>query len=327
MSRRLSPRWRVALLAAAILVALASLPFHGTLRYDPQGWLQWGREIGQGLGTFDTSEYPSWKPLGLVLALPVAATGSAAPTIWLVLVRTAGILALLLVGRLAAARVGTLGAVVAPMLFVLAPGWWPTVLGGGIEPIIVVLGAAAVIAHERGRQGLALALLAAMALGREEALILVLGYGLAHWRTRPALPIVATLVCAAVAAAWFGGDFLGSGDPSHGAVLARAAEPETPVSRFTPAETAVALVVVPIALALAAAGLAAARRTGDRVLLGIAAAGTAWGGADLLLLALGYPVPARFVLPVAAVWAVTAGVGVRPLPSPALRRASDVARG
>jgi hypothetical protein len=326
VSRRLSPGACAALLAAAVVTAAASLLLGHTMRYDPQGWLLWGREIGQGLGPFDTSAYPSWKPLALVLALPFAATGAAAPTLWLLMVRTVGILALLMVGRMAAQRAGALGGAVAVALLALAPAWWPTMLGGGIEPVIVALACAAVFTHERGRHGLALTMLAAMALGREEALLLVLAYGASVWRARPALPLVATMLCATVAAAWFLGDWLGSGDPGHGATLARAAAPETPLSRFDSTETLIALVVVPIAVALAAAGLAAARRTGDRVVLAIAVAGVAWVGADLVLLGLGYPVPARFVLPAAAAWALTAGVGVRPLPSAALRRASDVAR-
>ena len=327
MRRRLSPGGSAALLAGALAAAAISLLFGHSLRFDPQGWLLWGHEVRHGLEHFDTSAYPSWKPLGLLLAVPVAATGPAAPTLWLLLIRTAGILGMLLIGRLAAQRAGALGGVVAMALFALAPGWWPTLLGGGIEPVIVLLAGAAVLTHEQGRHGLALTLLAAMALGREEALLLVLGYGVAHWRARPALPIVATLMAVAVGAAWFVGDWLGSGDPAHGAALAKLAGPESPVSRFNATATLVALFVVPVALALAAAGVVAARRTGDRVVLAVASGGIAWIGVDLVLLALGYPVPARFLLPALAAWAITAGVGVRPVPTAALRRASDVAGG
>jgi hypothetical protein len=301
----------VAWLLGAALVAGASLLVATKLRFDPTGWLRWGREVGLGQGAFDTSGYPSWKPLALALAVPVAVTGSAAPLVWLLTVRTAGLLALMHVGRFAARRAGWLGGVVAASVLTLAPGWWPVILGGGIEPVIVGLGCAALAFHERRRYGLALMMLAAMALGREEALLLMLGYGLILRRQAPKLLPAAAVAAVVVAAAWLIGDWLGSGDPLHGASLARDAVHETPLTRFSGAEVAVAIVLLPTALALAVAGVRAARTAGDRVVLGIVAAGLVWIGIDALLLFLAYPVPARFVLPAAAAGAVVAGVGTR----------------
>lgn len=304
----------------AVLVAAASLLAWHTLRFDPQGWLAWGHQVVLGRGPFDTSAYPSWKPLAFVLAAPVALAGGAAPMLWLVAVRTAALLALVLAGRLAALRAGPVGGLLAVALLAASPGWWPTTLGGGIEPVIVLLGGLAVVAHERDRHAVALGLLGAMALGREEAVVVAVAYGLVLGRrSSPWFFAGAVAVAAGVAAAWLLGDWAGSGDPLHGAALARAAAPENPFSRFTAAETVVGLVVIPAGLALALAGTARAWLQDDRVLLAIAAAGLLWAAADAALLLLGYPVPARFVIPAAAAGAVAAGASLAAVRAPARR--------
>ncbi|HET6510324.1 MAG TPA: hypothetical protein VFG42_26255 [Baekduia sp.] len=71
-----------------------------------------------------------------------------------------------------------------------------------------------------------------------------------------------------------GGDWLGSGDPLRGGALARA---------------------------------------GDRLVAGLAAAAPAWIAIDLMLLVLGYPLPARFLIPASAAAAAPIGVGVTTL--------------
>src|SRR5256885_10020085 len=83
----------VVLLGAGLLGA-ASLMFGTSLRLDPEGWLRWGREVAIHDGRFSTVDYPSWKPLPLLATAPLAFLGSLGPTLWLVLARSAGILAL-----------------------------------------------------------------------------------------------------------------------------------------------------------------------------------------------------------------------------------------
>lgn len=302
---------RPVLLAALAILALAalSLALAHTLRYDPQGWLRWGREIALGRGDFSTTNYPSWKPLPVLPAIPLALTGAAAPWLWLLATRAAGLAAMAFVGMLAWRRAGMAGAIAAAALMALAPGWWPTLLGGGIEPVVIALGCAAVAAHQRGRPGVALTLLALMALGREEAGLLVVGYAVATRHASTTVPVGAALAVAAIAAAWFGGDWLGSGDALHGASLAHGAPPETPLSRFNETEALVGVVVLPPMTWLVVGGLSNARARHDRTALGIAVAGLAWAAVDLLLRLRGYPVPARFLLPAIAALAPVAGLG------------------
>jgi hypothetical protein len=294
-------------LGAAMALAAASLLVTHSLRFDPGGWLSWGREIGLGDGRFDTSALPSWKPLPLLAAVPLAYTGSAAPWLWLLAVRTAGLGALVLIYRLTARRADAAGGAVAAALLALAPGWWPALLGGGIEPVVVALGCGAVAAHGARRPGVALVLLAAMALGREEAVILLVAYGAVLCREDRRWLAPVALATAAVVGAWLGGDWLGSGDPLHGGALARAAN-GAPVEIDGP-EIAAAIVIAPLAVVLWVGGVLGSWRAGDRLVLGIAAAGVAWAAFDVVLSAAGYPLPARFLLPAAAASAATAGVG------------------
>jgi hypothetical protein len=304
---------------AALAAAALSLLLGHALRFDPHGWLRWGREIALGDGRFDTSGYPSWKPLPLVLAIPLAPTGPAAPWLWLLTLRTVGFLTLGLLARLTARRSGWAGGLTAAALLALAPGWWPTMLGGGIEPVVVALGCAAVMAHRAGRPGPALALLAAMALGREEALALLVAYG--AWQShRGRLPLWWTAATAgAVATAWLLGDQLGSGDPLHGGALARAAQTAAPFTHLDTLESVAAAVLGPPFVALVILGVLTAIRREDRTTLAVAAAALAWVGIDLVLLAAGYPLPPRFLLPAAAGLAATAGAAVPAVRRPAAR--------
>jgi hypothetical protein len=292
---------------AATVLAAASLLITDSLRFDPGGWLLWGRQIALGEGAFDTSGLPSWKPLPLLATVPLAFTGSAAPWLWLLVVRTAGLLALVAVYRLTARQADGAAGAVAAGLLALAPGWWPTVLGGGIEPIVVGLGCAAIAADRVGRRGLAIALLGAMALGREEAVILLFAYGvwLCVADRRWLVPVA--LAVAVVVGAWLGGDWLGSGDALRGGALAREAS-ALPV-QFHGVALVAALVVGPIAAVLWISGVVGSWRAGEHVMLAIAAAGVAWAAVDIALAIAGYPLPPRFLLPAAAAAAVVAGVG------------------
>lgn len=309
----------LALGGLALLLAGASLLVDRTLRFDPEGWLRWGREIALGEGPFDTSGLPSWKPLALVAAVPLAPTGPAAPLLWLLLVRAAGLLGLVGLFALAGRRWGTIAGGVAAALLAVTPAWWTTTAGGGIEPLIVALGCGAVAAHQAGRPGLVLTVLAAMALGREEAVVLVAVYGALLCRRSRwwAAPTAAAVV--PVFAAWLGGDWLGSGDPLHGGALARAAGAAEPPLQLGDAGVVAVAVLAPQLLALAGYGAWVAWRAGDRLLTGLAASALGWVAVDLTLVALDYPMPPRFLLPAAAAAAAPVGVGTATLAASALR--------
>ena len=290
--------WPLVLVLTALAAAGLSLLVGDSLRFDPSGWLRWGHELAFAPDRFSTAEYPSWKPLPVLITVPLASTGSLAPMLWLVLARAAGFLALALVFQLAWRSGGQVAAVVAVVALALVPAWWPTLLGGGIEPALVALGAAAVQRHQVGHRLQALALGALVALGREEALVVLVLYGLWLGREDRRWVAVAGGLALLVAGLWLGGDWLGSGDPLHGGELARTASGSA-------AGTASGLLVVPFWIAMAA-GVAAPGAPARW----FAALGLLWVAVDVALAMAGFPLEPRFLFPAAASLSVAAGVGV-----------------
>ncbi|QEC49866.1 hypothetical protein FSW04_21375 [Baekduia soli] len=244
----------------------------------------------------------------MLLTVPLSITGTAAPILWLLVTRTIGLAGLGLVLRLATRQGGAIAGAAAVALLAAAPGWWPTLLGGGIEPVVVTLGCCALAAHRAGRPLLVIALLSAMALGREEALLMLVAYGVMLRRRGRRWILAVVGASSGVLAAWLGGDWLGSGDPWRGAELARAAT-ASPTSLHGPA-LGIAVVATAVVVALAVVGVAAAWRARNRAVTGLAASAMAWAAVDLALSGIGYPLPARFLLPAAAAAAVTAGTGL-----------------
>jgi hypothetical protein len=300
--------------ALAFVAAVISLVIRAEPRFDPEGWLRWGRELGWGSGSFTTADYPSWKPLPVLFTVPLSFTGPAAPILWLLIARIAGLLALPLVFRVSRDLAGTLAGVVAVVALVLIPGWWPTVFGGQVEPMLLTLALLAYERHRAGHAGTALLLGTLVALGREEAWPLLVLYGI--WCVRedklPAWPVWTAAL--AVPALWLGGDWIGSGSPVHGGQLARQATDAVVVSSRGSAPVYVSglvagLFVLPLwAAIVTGAGSAWRRRRGPELAFALAA--FTWLSIDLTLAALGYLAQVRFLLPAAGCLAILAGVGV-----------------
>ncbi|MDX6730040.1 MAG: hypothetical protein QOK49_4845 [Baekduia sp.] len=310
------PRARVAPVAivlAAVTVAALSLLLGSALRADPLGWLRWGRAIALADGPFSTVDYPSWKPLPVLLTVPLAFCGALGPTLWLVVVRAAGILSFVLVFDLGRRRGGWTAGIVAAGAVALIPTWWPTMVGGGIEPLLVLAGCLAIDRHERGRDGQAVLLLGVMAMGREEALGLLLLAGLCLGRRDRRWVLWTGLGAVGVLALWLTGDWLGSGDPLHGGELARSA-PDAVALRLSGAPlgvgagTVAGILTAPVWLA-AGVGAWSALRSRDRTLVTALVAALAWIATDLVMAGEGFPLPARFLFPPAVALSIVAGVG------------------
>jgi len=133
----------------------------------------------------------------------------------------------------------------------------------------------------------------------------------------------------AVPALWFGGDYLGSGDPFRGGQLARMSLEARLLHRSRlPAPVGVLdrawrMVALPL-LACAPAALVSGVRNRDPILLPLGLGGIAWIAEVVVLAALGYAGVTRFMFPAAAALAVTGAVGVvqlmrSPRATPALR--------
>jgi hypothetical protein len=212
-------------LAACAVVATASLALPSEPSYDPWAWLVWGRELWAG--SLDTAAGPSWKP-GTVaitaLLAPLAALDDGLPAaVWLVLVRTSGLLALVLAGRLGARLAGRSGATrrsatvlagaIAATLLALQPEWWRYLAHGNEIPVALALALGAVDRQLAGRPRAAFALGVGVVLLRPEVAPLLGVHGAwLWWREADSRPLIAA-AAVAVAALWLVPEWAGSGDP------------------------------------------------------------------------------------------------------------------
>jgi hypothetical protein len=193
--------------------------------------------------------------------------------------------------------------VLAVLLLVLVDGMLRYVAEGYSEPVVVALLLGAVLAALERRPGVALAALTGAALIRPETWPLLVLYGVWCWRAQPQLRVWLGVAVAAIVVLWFGGQWLGSGDPLAGSKLARAAS--VPDSSFA----GVALPFVVAWIGVVAALWWGLRRRDAGVLLPAGAA-VAWTLAVLFLDVVGYPGIERFLVPAAALWSVVGAIGL-----------------
>lgn len=300
-------------IGACLALAAASLALPADPVYDAWAWLVWGRELtGPGL---DLSTGPSWKPLAVAITAVLALAGDAAPQLWLVLVRVAWLLALVLAARLAYVltaghaqreRIAAAAFAALSLLLALDPDTaWLRQGGEGMsEPLLVALVLGAVLAAIDGRGRLVLVLGGLAALLRPEIWPLLVVYGAWAWRrergTRPLLVALAL----AIPALWFGPELLAAGDALGGAQRAQRGD-DGPLQAVL--EVAQRALELPLLAAWPLAVLAAAGRRA-RVLL---AGALGWIAVVALLAAAGkFAGLARFMIPAAAVAGVVGGVGL-----------------
>jgi hypothetical protein len=301
-------------LCAALCVALAacSLALAAEPVYDAWAWLVWGRELA-GL-ELDASTGPSWKPLPVAIAAALSAAGDLAPELWIVLVRAAWLLALVLAAQLAyrlapsphcGRRARATGAAFAALSLALlcdpVTTWARQAAAGMSEPLLVVLVLGAVGAGIAGRSRSALALGGLAALVRPEAWPLLAAYAVWRWRDEPSTRPLALALAIVVPALWLGPDLLASGDALTGAQRAR---------RDTGGvlDTLVRAFALPLALAWPLALVAVAGR--DRRLLVLAVGTLAWIAIVAAMVVAGFPGLSRFMVPAAALAGVLGGAGL-----------------
>ncbi|HYH53283.1 MAG TPA: hypothetical protein VD761_04055 [Solirubrobacterales bacterium] len=310
----LSPRW---VLAAALVLAAASLALPFWPVYDPWAWLVWGRELLGG--GFETATGPSWKPLPVLIDAPLSLLGDAAPKAWLLVARSGWFAAALLAGLLAARLSGegtgrgrwAAAAVAAGSVALTGDAFTPPLrqfTGGLSEPLLVALVLGAVWAALDERPGLALGLGTAAALLRPECWPFLALFAYFSARERPRLRPAAVTVAILVPVVWFVPDIVGAGTPLEGSQTARGTDIE-PLDFF-------AVLWRTLAAPLAAAWLGLAlllwpeRGELDRPLAILGAGAAAW----VLLVAVmaigGFAGLPRFLAPATALVAVLGGVGI-----------------
>lgn len=327
--RARSGRRVVVLVGACALVAVASLPLPATLGYDPWAWLVWGREVGRL--SLDTTGGPSWKPLPVLVTTITALAGALSPTLWLIVARTAGLLALAGAARVGARLAGPWAGALAAGLLVLTPDvearYLRLVAEGHSAPITAALVLWAWERHLAGHHRTALVLATLLALDRPEAWPFLGLYLIWLWWRNPAARPFVAMAAVAVPVLWFGADWWGSGQPFHGAEVAQVDARDTdrlPTSLSRAWES----VPVPVWVG-ASACVALALRARDRVVLVAAGAALGWLAVVVgMAVAFGYAAIGRFHLPGAAVLCVLAAVGVvralRSVPAGRWRAAATV---
>jgi hypothetical protein len=305
---------RVALLwGAGVALAAASLAVPSAPTYDPWAWIVFGREIVPSGPAFSTIASTGWKPLAVLFTAPLALAGSAAPSLWLLVVRFAGLAALALAFRLGARAAGPIAGALAALALFASSDWLRYLLAGNIEPLAVALVLGAIELHLCGRRQAAFALAALAGLARPEVWLLVGLYAsylaLTERRWWPlALGVPGML------ALWIVPDWLGSGDVLHTFHLASiSAEPRSLQGTGDPSlellRGAGALAPAPVWIG-GLCGVAFGWRTRDRTVAALAFVAAAWALPTVAGTALGYPAVPRYLVVPVAICCVLAGVGV-----------------
>lgn len=288
-----------------ICVAFAALSLLGPSApsEDPWGWLVWGREVTEL--RLDTTSAGSWKPLPVLFTAVFAPLGSWAPELWLVTARTGALLALFFAYRLAARFAGPVAGTLAVVALVFVNSSIRYTTSGTSELLVVGLALGAVHFHLDGRPRAALVLAVLASLGRPEAWPFLGGYAAIRWRAGPEdrKLIMGSLLL--VPLLWFGGDWLGSGNPTEGGATARSGLGQDP---FAVLGRAGALLVPPAWVAAGVTVVVAWRRR-DRELLGVILLAVAWFVLVVVMNAVGYAGLRRFMLVPAALVVVVAAVG------------------
>ncbi|MDN5857306.1 MAG: hypothetical protein L0H84_01665 [Pseudonocardia sp.] len=305
-------------LLACAIAAWASLAVPSVLGYDPWVWLVWGREFRVGadftlrLAVSDGSI--AWKPLPVLFTTPLALFGDAAPQLWTVLARTAGLFGLVSAFRLAGRFAGPIAGTVAVAALLLTPDgearWIRHLLQTNIEPVTVMLCLVAVERHLDGRRGQAILFGAAAGLTRPEVWPFLLVHAVwVVWRA-PRLAAVALPALGAIPVLWFAGDALVSGNPVAAATVARVLTGTTAERLAVALANAADIVVLPVWVAAAVATIwAAHRRIGAPVALAACVVG--WAAVVATMAgAFGYAALGRFYAPAAAAVCVLAGIAV-----------------
>ncbi|MEA2454067.1 MAG: hypothetical protein QOI45_329 [Thermoleophilaceae bacterium] len=299
--------------AIAVAVGLSLLIVHPAPSYDPLAWLLWGREVAGG--ALDTREGPAFKPLPVGVGAVLAPTGTAAPWLWIAVVRAAAVVCLWLAFRIARRLAGgsRVAGALAAVGVALCGGFLGTAAAGAETPLLLALALGGVEAWRRDRFGLVLACAIGCSLVRVEAVPFAALAGAVLWRRQPGLRPALVAAGVLVPAAWILPELVGSGDPLRSADRARVPNPGQPALADVPSlaalEDAVRLPLWCLWIGLVPLVLRA-RGAFARAALAPAAVGVAW----LLLVAamaeVGFSGEARYSLPGAALVAISGAIGL-----------------
>jgi hypothetical protein len=315
-------------LAACLALGALSLLLPSAPTYDPYAWLIWGRGLAH-LHLVTTGSGTAWKPFPALVAALFSPLGSGAEDAWLALARAGTLFAIYMTYRLAARIAGRAAGVAAALTLVLVHEFVRRNAVGNAEGLMTAFGLVAIQLHLDGRRGPAFAAVVAACLIRPETWPFALAYGAWLWvRHDGPRRWVMLALAALVPLLWFGGDWLGSGNPFGASDHALGVVPTAPrlgahpglgvlgeAAAMVPRAAEAALA---IAIAWSAAVLLAGRRraVGERerraavLTLALAAGAVAWTLVVAVMAERGYAGLPRFLFMGLALAAVVAGVGV-----------------
>ena len=209
-------RSTVTWIAVAVGVLALAIAFVALVKvrpaFDAYGWLVWGRQAAHG--GLNTDAAPSWKPLTFLFTFPYALlTGRSALYVWMVTAVAAGMAAPIFAGRVAyrlagpdtlarTARFG--GAAFAGLAVLGLEGYWHFILISTADPMMVALSLWALDCAVAGRHRATWVLLVLTCLGRPEAALVVLAYGVWIWVRTPRVRWLVVAGLVSIPALWFG---------------------------------------------------------------------------------------------------------------------------
>jgi hypothetical protein len=289
-------------LAVASVLILSWVPSS-----DPWAWIDWGQEIASSKIAIGLAGGPSWKPFPVGFTSVFGLFGGAAPGMWLVLTRTAGLLALVAAFRLGRRFAGPVAGILAVLALCLIQDWPFYVARGASEPIVAALTLWAIDRHLNGSPRLAYVLVFLATLNRPEFSPILALYALYLWVRVPGSRPLAVVLLVLVPVAWLVPPWAVTGNPLQAGSAALAGK-GSPGSAIAELKTSPALITAPI-LVLAAIGLAFAYRRRERTLLWLGAAAIAWALMVAVMTQVAYGLP-RYLLPAAMIGCLFAGIAV-----------------
>ena len=296
------------LVAGAFVLALISvLLIDWVPSSDPWAWLGWGQEITSSHISLSLSGGPSWKPFPVVFTTVFSLFGHAAPEMWLVVTRTAGLLAIIAMFRLGRRFGGIVAGVVAVIALCFVQDALFYFARGASEPVVAATTLWAIDRHLAGSPRIAYVLLFLATMNRPEFSAFLGLYAIYMWLRVPgSRPLVATGIIL-VPIAWLLGPYIISGNAfqAGSAALGGTGSPGGAIPEL---RSSAGLMSVPT-LVLAAVGLGFAYVRREVVLLWLAGAAALWAVMVALMTQVAYGLP-RYLLPAGMVACVLAGVGV-----------------
>lgn len=301
-------RTLITLVAGAVALGIISaLVLSWPPGSDPFAWIDWGQEIASSKISLSLSGGPSWKPFPVAFTAVFGLFGSAAPHLWLMVSRAAGLLALLGAYRLAR-RFGGLAAgllAVAALLLVQDAVFY--FARGASETLVAAFTLWAVDRHLNGSWRLAFVLGFLAAMNRPEFGVFLLAYAWFLWPRVPGFRPALVAGIALIPIAWFGAPGVISGNPFQAGNAALGGK-GSPGSAIAELRSGFGLMTVPIAV-LSVIGLGLAYLRANRVVVWLGVGAIAWALMEAIITQVAYGLP-RYLLPAAAIGCVLAALAV-----------------